>query len=200
MNAKEICFLWRNSSFNYGVGPSARFVSMPVIKTILLSLSSSAIFIVSLIYSLSVWALWTRLISSYLIILSSYSTSFFSLRFLIDTGGIVKLRLSLRIDPIPRLGTTLLSRKNCWIGLIRSDWISKSLCVILAGIISFEGPPQFSCRRIAWDSWITVSAYPWIISVGHLTFLITSSFWNLSLTSILANVPSNDLTAYLREV
>ena len=78
--------------------------------------------------------------------------------------------------------------------------MSKSLWVMFAGIISFEGPPQFSWSLIAWDSWIIVSAWPWMISVGHFTFFITSIFSKRSRTSRLAKVPRNVLTAYFKEV
>ena len=89
----------------------------------------------------------------------------------------------------------MLSRKNCFRGSIKSDWMSKSLWVMLAGIISFDGPPQLSCNEIACDSCSRVSAYPWMINVGQRTFLITSIFSNRSLTSMLTSDPSSVLTA-----
>lgn len=93
----------------------------------------------------------------------------------------------------------MLSKKNYFTGSIRSDWISKSLWVIFAGMISFDGPPQFSCREIACDSCSRVSAYPWIIKVGQRTLLMTSMFSNLSRTSMLAREPSNVRTACFKE-
>lgn len=78
--------------------------------------------------------------------------------------------------------------------------MSNSLWVIFLGIINFDGPPQFM-----WSYWecewgIRLSHYPWTISVGQVTFLIASMFWNLSLTSIDGSDPNKDHTASFNEV
>lgn len=98
------------------------------------------------------------------------------------------------------VGRTLLSIKNYCIGLIKSTTMSQLLCVIPAGMINFDGPPQFRYSSIEWDSGITVSACPWMISVGHWTCSMSRWFSNLSRTISEAKVPSSVFTACLSEV
>ena len=78
--------------------------------------------------------------------------------------------------------------------------MSNSLWVIVFGIISFEGPPQFICKCYECENGISLSLYPWTISVGQLTFYITSIFLNLSFTSSDGIDPRRDLTASFKEV
>lgn len=95
------------------MGASARFVSMP-------SKKGSGFSRVLLLWSRAAPGI-ARFNSSCLIIRSSCSFSVFDAAFLMSAGGIVNLRFSFLIAPMARLGTTLLSRKNCFSGSITSD-------------------------------------------------------------------------------